>query len=229
MHRVTLLTHTPNPEEAVYTAARLCYSSKDMGSLMRDAEGISCKSLIERVRAMGHLSVFEHASFTFGLEGVSRAMTHQLVRHRIASYSQRSQRYVDEEGFRFVVPPKIAQLPEAQELFSDVVERCRDAYARLLGLGVAKEDARYLLPNACCSSIVVTMNARELLHFFTLRCCRRAQWEIREVAKDMLRLCKKVAPLLFENAGPSCLRGPCPEGEMGCGHSQDVREEFLNL
>ncbi len=224
-----MLTHTPEPEETVYTAARVCYSPNDLAHLAREAKGESCMTLISRVRAMGHLSVFEHASFTFGIEGVSRAMTHQLVRHRVASYSQRSQRYVDEEGFRFVVPPKVKEHEEAHRLFEKVVEQCREAYRELLTMGIEKEDARYLLPNACCSTIVVTMNARELNHFFTLRCCKRAQWEIREVAKEMLRLCKKVAPVLFENAGPSCLRGPCPEGEMSCGKSEAVREEFLNL
>ena len=229
MFRVTLLAHTPDPERVVHTAARVCYSSKGVVDLLRDSGGDSCAPLLRRVKDMGHLSVFEHVSFTFGIEGVSRAMTHQLVRHRIASYSQRSQRYVDEEGFSFVVPPEIADNQEAKELFERVVEDARVAYKRLQGMGVAREDARYLLPNACCSSIVVTMNARELLHFFTLRCCRRAQWEIRAVAKEMLRMCREIAPLLFEDAGPSCLRGPCLEGELSCGEAEAVRREFLAL
>ena len=229
MLRVTLLTHTQDPELTVFTAARVCYSSKELAALVREGRGTSPASLLKRVRTMGHLSVFEHASFTFGIEGVSRAMTHQLVRHRIASYSQRSQRYVDEEGFGFVTPPEVNGDSEAEALFEETVESCRKAYSRLVEMGIPKEDARYLLPNACFSSIVVTMNARELLHFFTLRCCRRAQWEIREVAKEMLRLCMGVAPLIFEDAGPSCLRGACPEGEMSCGEMDTVRREFLAL
>ena len=160
-----MLTHTPDPERVVYTAARVCYSSKDVLSLERGAEGGDYSSLLSRVRRMGHLSVFEHASFTFGIEGVSRAMTHQLVRHRIASYSQRSQRYVKEEGFRFVVPPEVESSHEAREVFGRVMELCREAYEELLGLGIEREDARYLLPNACFTSIVVTMNARSCFTF----------------------------------------------------------------
>ncbi len=224
-----MLTHTQDPELTVFTAARVCYSSKELSTLAREGRGTSPASLLKRVRTMGHLSVFEHASFTFGIEGVSRAMTHQLVRHRIASYSQRSQRYVDEEGFGFVVPPTVRENPDARRLFDEMMESCREAYSRLVEMGIAKEDSRYLLPNACCSSIVVTMNARELLHFFTLRCCRRAQWEIREVAKEMLRLCRSVAPIIFEDAGPSCLRGACPEGELSCGEIETVRKEFLAI
>ena len=224
-----MLTHTPDPEQVVYTAARTCYSAGSLADLARDAGGVSPASLLKKVMGMGHLSVFEHASFTFGVEDVSRAMTHQLVRHRIASYSQRSQRYVDEEGFSPVVPPEIKKDRAAEALFHEVVDRCREAYGDLLSMGVSKEDARYLLPNACSTSIVVTMNARELIHFFTLRCCRRAQWEIREVAKEMLRLCRGVAPLIFGDAGPPCLRGVCPEGEMSCGEISAVRGEFLSL
>jgi thymidylate synthase (FAD) len=168
----------------------------------------------------------EHASFTFGIEGISRVTTHQLVRHRIASYSQKSQRYVEETGFQCVMPPSIEDEPEAMDVFRETVDRCRYAYLKLREMGISKEDARYLLPSGGETKIVVTMNARELLHFFSLRCCYRAQWEIRAMAVEMLRLCRKTAPLIFHNAGPACLRGPCPEGASSCGRLQEVREEF---
>ncbi len=222
---VTLLACTPHPEGVVYTAARLCYSSKGIQELLRE-EGASPKRLIEQLKASGHHSVLEHASFTFGIEGISRVTTHQLVRHRLASYSQRSQRYVSEEDLQYITPPSVAENREAMDLFQQVMERCKEAYGRLLRLNIPKEDARYLLPSAAETKIIVTMNARELLHFFSLRCCRRAQWEIRAVAKEMLRICRHVAPTIFHNAGPPCLRGPCPEGPLGCGKAEEVREEF---
>jgi len=227
--RVRLLFHTPDPERVVYIAARVCYSSKSVSELERESDYKSPQSLIRRLKASGHHSVFEHVLFTFSLEGVSRVLTHQLVRHRIASYSQRSQRYVSEENFSCVVPPSVAENPEAVEIFNGIVEQAREAYRRLVELGVDREDARYLLPHGAETQIVVSMNARELMHFFTLRCCNRAQWEIRSVAKEMLRQVKRVAPVLFEDAGPSCLRGPCPEGEFSCGRMDEVREEFAAL
>lgn len=222
---VKLLAYTPHPEGVVYNAARLCYSSKGIRELMRE-EGASPKRLIEQIKASGHHSVLEHASFTFGIEGISRVTTHQLVRHRIASYSQKSQRYVAERDFQYVTPPSIKDSEEALELFHRVMEVCGDAYRKLLNMGIPKEDARYLLPSGCETKIIVTMNARELLHFFSLRCCRRAQWEIRNMAKEMLFLCRRVAPIIFYDAGPPCLRGPCPEGPFSCGKTQEVREEF---
>jgi len=222
---VKLLAYTPHPEGVVYNAARLCYSSKGIRELMRE-EGASPKRLIEQIKASGHHSVLEHVSFTFGIEGISRVTTHQLVRHRIASYSQKSQRYVSERDFQYVTPPSIEDKEEACKLFHRVMETCGDAYRKLLTMGVPKEDARYLLPSGCETKIIVTMNARELLHFFSLRCCRRAQWEIRSMAKKMLFLCRRVAPIIFYNAGPPCLRGPCPEGPFSCGQTQEVRGEF---
>ena len=225
--RVRLLSHTPDPERVVYVAARLCYSKYPVEALEVESVHKSPAELIRRLKASGHHSVFEHASFTFAVEGVSRACTHQLVRHRIASYSQRSQRYVDESNFSCVVPPSLDG--EARGLFEGFVEEARRLYRRLLEMGVSREDARYILPQAVESSIIVTMNARELLHFFTLRCCNRAQWEIRGMAKEMLRQAKRVAPVLFEDAGPACLRGPCPEGEFSCGRAEEVREEFAAL
>ncbi len=227
--RVRLAFHTPDPEKVVYVAARMCYSKKSVDEIEQEANHKSPKELIRRLKASGHHSVFEHAVFTFALEGVSRVTTHQLVRHRIASYSQRSQRYVDEAAFSYVVPPSVEVNPAAKALFEDFMEKARGLYSQLVELGIPKEDARYILPQSVCSQLIVTMNARELLHFFTLRCCNRAQWEIRTMAKQMLKEVKRVAPLLFEDAGPACLRGPCPEGEFSCGKVEEVREEFSLL
>ena len=164
---------------------------------------------------MGHLSVIEHANFTFSVEGVSRALTHQLVRHRIASYSQQSQRYVSMNRASYIIPPSIALDPDAKKEYEALMNQIWKAYAEL-AQKVPKEDARYVLPNACNTNITVTMNARELTHFFSLRCCRRAQWEIRKMAWLMLLEVRQVSPILFENAGPGCVRGPCPEGEYSC-------------
>jgi len=164
---------------------------------------------------------------------VSRAMTHQLVRHRIASYTQQSQRYVTYNTLeKYVTPASIADKAEAKELFEETLERISKTYNNLLKLGIPKEDARFILPNACKTNIIVTMNARELRHFFNLRCCVRAQWEIREAATEMLRQVKKVAPVLFENAGPSCIElGYCPEGKMKppeC-NVQEIKKRFQSL
>lgn len=224
--KVRLISHTPDVEKVIYVAARLCYSKHDVDFIEREASHKSPQDLIERLKKSGHLSVFEHASFTFSLEGVSRVMTHQLVRHRIASYSQRSQRYVDESNFSCVIPPSIAENQEALKLYEEAVDKARSLYRKLCELGVDKEDARYIIPQAIESKIIVTMNARELLHFFTLRCCNRAQWEIREAAKRMLSLVKRVAPVVFRNAGPACVRGACSEGEFSCGKAEEVRKEF---
>ena len=227
--RVRLLFHTPDPEKVVYLAARLCYSKLPVSELEKEANHKSPVELIRRLKASGHHSVFEHATFTFSIEGISRVTTHQLVRHRIASYSQRSQRYVDESAFEYVIPPSVKVKPEAKRLFEEFVEHSREVYKRLVEMGVDREDARFLLPQAVETKIIVTMNARELMHFFTLRCCNRAQWEIREVAKRMLSEVKRVAPVLFEDAGPACLRGPCSEGEYSCGKAEEVRREFAVL
>ncbi len=224
--KVRLLFHTPDPEKVIYVAARLCYSKHDVEFIEKEANYRSPQDLIERLKRSGHLSVFEHATFTFSIEGVSRVMTHQLVRHRIASYSQRSQRYVDEKNFPYVIPPSIAKDSDALKLYEELMDRARYVYERLCELGIDKEDARYVIPQGIETKIIVTMNARELFHFFTLRCCNRAQWEIREVAKSMLSLVKKVAPVVFKDAGPSCVRGVCSEGEFSCGKSDEVRKEF---
>jgi thymidylate synthase (FAD) len=228
MH-VQILTHTPDPEQVVAAAARLCYSASSIDRLLEKSRA-DCESLLAKVLSLGHFSVLEHASFTFGVEGISRACSHQLVRHRLASYSQQSQRYVSHrQRFAAVTPPSIAERPVLAQRYEVLLEEIHQVYRELLDAGVPAEDARFVLPNAAETKIVVTMNGRELHHFFALRCCRRAQWEIRAVARQMLHLVRQAAPLLFAAAGPGCLRGACPEGEMSCGAMIEVREEFRNL
>jgi thymidylate synthase (FAD) len=215
---VKLLYHTPDPEKAIATAARLCYASVGAADLMEGMSDESVRKILRTIIGSGHLSTLEHASFTFAIDGVSRAMTHQLVRHRLASYNQQSQRYVTySEDPCFILPPSIECSDEATEIFRAATEASFRFYGELIKAGVPAEDARYLLPNAMETKIVVTMNVRELLHFFSLRCCKRAQWEIRWVAEKMLELAEPHAPYIFQDAGAGCRRGPCPEGEMSCG------------
>ena len=215
--RVDLINHTQNPERTVAAAARLCYSDAYAKDLMEGLSEDRVRSLVRKLVGMGHLSPFEHASFTFALEGVSRAMTHQLVRHRIASYSQKSQRYVSEETFDYVIPPNILNDDKASKIYRETVDQIRTAYKELSEI-VPREDARYLLPNACESKMVCTFNTRSLMNIFRQRCCNRAQWEIRELADRMLIEVRRAAPLLFENAGPPCeVDGICPEGDFSCG------------
>lgn len=190
--KVTLLRITENPEGLIASSARVCYASEPK------AEGADEK-LLKNLRSWGHLSTFEHASATFLAEGVSRACTHQLVRHRIASYSQQSQRYVNEEGFEYVTPPSIDKNPKLKARFDGAVENARKSYKELIDAGVPKEDARFLLPNAAASKIVFTMNFRELRHFIQLRTAKGAQWEIRELAREMLRILKEKAPNAFDD------------------------------
>jgi thymidylate synthase (FAD) len=178
----------------------------------------AARRVLRTILASGHLSALEHASYTFAIDGVSRALTHQLVRHRLASYNQQSQRYVTyAEDPEFITPPDVKVDPEARAVYDEATSAAFAAYRRLLDLGMAAEDARYVLPNAMETKIVVTMNIRELLHFFELRCCKRAQWEIRELALEMLALVMPTAPYIFIDAGASCLRGACREGAMTCG------------
>ena len=218
MIKVKLLEHTPHPERVVAMAARLCYSAAGAEELAEKMTDEQVEKLVDKIIQMGHASTMEHVSFTFGIEGVSRVLTHQLVRHRLASYSQQSQRHVAEHDFEYILPPSIAERPEASERFKALMENIQQAYNDLVEAGVPKEDARYVLANATETKIVVTMNARSLMHFFNLRCCNRAQWEIRELAYKMLAEAKAVAPLLFKNAGASCVAtGHCPEGAMTCG------------
>ena len=216
--QVELLYHTPDPERAIATAARLCYAPVGASELMETMPEERVKSVLTTIMASGHFSTLEHASYTFAIDGVSRALTHQLVRHRLASYNQQSQRYVKfKNGISVVKPETVAANPEAEAVFDEAIAACEAAYQKLLGAGIPAEDARYLLPNACESKIVVTMNVRELLHFFSLRCCNRAQWEIREMAHRMLELARPTAPFIFADAGAGCVRGACPEGKMCCG------------
>ncbi len=236
--RVTLTEHTPHPERVVASAAAVCYATDVDRARQPDAARTA--GLLTSLWSMGHLSPFEHASFTFHVEGVSRALTHQLVRHRLASYSQRSQRYVGHDSFDYVVPPQLAGArvrwegrdTDAVAFFEETMALIARRYAALNdALGrtgeASNEDARYLLPNACETTIVVTMNARELLHFFEERLCLRAQWEIRELAALMLDLVKEAAGGLFTAAGPKCLRlGRCPEGKLGCGRLAEVRRRY---
>ncbi len=228
--KVRLLKFTPEPEKTISLAARLCYSPTDIEGLEELVESGAYQKLLRKILKLGHLSVLEHASFTFGIEGISRATTHQLVRHRLASYSQQSQRYVSfKDHIEFILPPSIGSSPEHKKRFVEAIEDIFELYKELIDDGIPKEDARYILPNATETKIIVTMNARELLHFFSLRGCERAQWEIRAMAKRMLSLVKKVAPLIFEKAGPGCVRGKCPEGEMTCGRPEEIRQEFKRL
>ena len=216
--QVELLYHTPDPERAIATAARLCYAPVGASELMETMPPERVQSVLATIMKGGHFSTLEHASFTFAVDGVSRALTHQLVRHRLASYNQQSQRYVKfKNGVPVVKPTSVAENDEASAAFDAAIEQATAAYAKLVELGIPAEDARYLLPNAAETMIVVTMNARELYHFFEVRCCNRAQWEIRELAWKMLELVRPVAPYVFMDAGPSCVRGHCTEGKMTCG------------
>lgn len=254
---VKLLAYTPEPEKAVACAAKLCYASSDIDTLYEGLTEEKVNSFLDHLNNIGHQSPIEHAEFTFGIEGVSRSLLAQITRHRLASFSVQSQRYVREsgtpnkEGFEFVVPPEIAKLPAAKEEFLRAMEEDARHYEALADLlkeqhkkeflaagddeaaatrkaeKKAIEDARFVLPNACATKMICTMNARSLMNFFSLRCCNRAQWEIRELATQMLKLVKEVAPHLFQSAGPGCVRGACPEGSMSCGRAQEMREKFL--
>jgi thymidylate synthase (FAD) len=226
---VQLLTHTPEPEKVVAAAARLCYSSSSIDRLLEQGPE-ERSAFLAKILSLGHLSVLEHVAFTFGVEGISRACSHQLVRHRIASFSQQSQRYVPHKSrFAAVLPATIAARPELTERFQGLLDEAHQVYRELLDAGIPAEDARFVLPNAAETKLVMTMNARELLHFFNLRCCRRAQWEIRALAMEMLLLARRAAPALFVAAGPLCLGGACPEGAMTCGAQAEVRREFAAL
>ena len=233
--KVTLIAHTPDPEKTCALAARTCYSALDEAGLSALVAEKDQTAFLKRIVASGHLSVLEHASFTFFAEGVSRSLLAQVTRHRIASFSVQSQRYVSlADGFNYVIPPRIKALgKEAVKEYERQMDQMLHWYAawqQKLGSGEgSNEDARFVLPNACETHITMTMNARELLHFFSLRCCSRAQWEIREMAVQMLKLCKQAAPAIFENAGPGCVSGPCPEGAKSCGKAMEMREKFRNL
>lgn len=251
--KVTLIAHTPNPEQVVAAAAKLCYANASVDDLLAGLTPQKSREFVRMLAGMGHESPTEHASFTFAIEGVSRSLLAQITRHRIASYSVQSQRYVRMDGFGCVTPPEIAQNPEAEAAFCEAMEQQNGHYRRIAGIlkeghirrlvaegmdeaaaakkaeKLAIEDARFVLPNACDTKMIVTMNARSLQNFFRHRCCARAQWEIRALAKEMLRLVLEVAPALFETAGPPCVRGACPEGRMSCGRAAAVRDEYAAL
>ena len=265
--KVTLIAHTPNPEQTVAASAKLCYSPSKVENILDGLNEETSRSFVEMLASIGHESPMEHVSFTFGIDGISRACSHQLVRHRIASYSQQSQRYVDGNCFDFVTPPSIADCPQALEVYEKMIAEQGKAYSAIRDSLIlqsirntpdgqtlngttqeifeqykllhkqqfsaftkkANEDARFILPNACTTSIIVTMNVRSLHNFFAHRLCNRAQWEIRELAVEMLKICKEIAPSLFKGAGPKCLTGNCPEGKMSCGKAKEVREFFARL
>ncbi|WP_291571363.1 FAD-dependent thymidylate synthase [Clostridium sp. UBA4548] len=263
--KVKLVQFTPEPEKTIASAAKLCYSAVGVEDIAEGLTEEKTSSFINMLASYGHYSPMEHVSFTFAIEGVSRSLTHQLVRHRIASYSQQSQRYVKLKAFEYIMPPAIEQNEEAKKIFVEAMKKDQEDYDKLATLLTevafqeyieqhrkhsdskvdldektlkslrskaekkAIEDARYVFPNACETKIMATMNARELMNFFSHRCCNRAQWEIRELADEMLRLVKSVAPNLFKYCGPNCIREKCPEGTMTCGQILQVREKYSNL
>ncbi len=222
--KVTLLSHTKDPERTIVAAIRQCYSPLSGKMLWDKVDEGQKKRLIKQVISSGHHSTIEHASFTFAIEGVSRALSHQLVRHRIASYSQKSQRYVKEKEFDYIVPKTIEKNKKNLEIYLKGIKNVSDIYNSLLNNGVPAEDARMILPNACETKIVVTMNCRSLFNFFSERLCQRAQWEIRAMASLMLKECKKVAPNVFCFAGPTCVTEKiCWQGDLNCGKPQKIK------
>ena len=251
--KVVLLAHTENPDKLIAAAAKLCYAKSDIGSLMENLTSDKIDSFLNTLSGLGHESPIEHASFTFGIEGVSRALLAQITRHRIASFSVQSQRYVRKNNFEYITPPAIEADEEAKAVYLEAMKNDAQTYeklceiltrnekARLIAKGVdekaaqkaaekiANEDARFVLPNACDTRIIMTMNVRSLYNFFNLRCCSRAQWEIRALAEEMLRKVKQVAPTLFKKSGPPCVSGPCPEGKMSCGRAKEMREKYQNM
>jgi thymidylate synthase (FAD) len=238
--KVTLLKHTPEPENLVAAAARLCYSADDIDTIVDKMQSNETENFVEKLLNMGHMSPIEHICFTFGIEGVSRSLLAQLTRHRIASFSVKSQRYVsemyDDTTFSYIIPPKIKELGDEQvRVFKEQMVQMQKWYnywVEVLGTKKNKkalEDARFVLPNAAETKIILTMNARELYHFFNLRCCNRAQWEIRDLAWEMLKIAKKISPTIFKEAGPQCIKGSCSEGKMSCGKQKEVRERYEKL
>lgn len=251
--KVSLIAYTPNPEKTVAAAAKMCYAAADVDTVMEGLTEEKTASFVDMLAEIGHESPIEHASFTFAIEGVSRALLAQITRHRIASYSVQSQRYVAEKNFEYVLPPEIEAEPKAKEVFLENMKKSHEDYLKIAEILSEKyvkeyladgleekqakqkaqkraiEDARFVLPNACDTKMVATFNARSLQNFFKHRCCNRAQWEIRELATEMLKLVKEVAPNLFKKSGPPCVYGKCPEGKMSCGKMVEVKEKFINM
>ena len=216
--KVKLLAYTPDADKLVAAAAKLCYSAADVDTLLGSLTAEKVGSFIDLLADLGHESPIEHAPYTFAVEGVSRALLAQLTRHRIASYSVQSQRYVNKAEFDYIIPPSIEDDAELREKYIDCMEMLDTYYTYFRSANIPAEDARFVLPNACDTRIIFTMNARSLHNFFRLRCCNRAQWEIRAMADEMLRLCREVSPVLFRRTGASCeATGKCSEGAMCCG------------
>jgi len=226
--KVKLLAQTPEALKAIYSVIRQCYSSYAAGDIFDEAnEDDKIQSFIEKILASGHESLLEHVSFTFAIEGISRVCSHQLVRHRVASFSQQSQRYVRELDFDYIVPESIKRDAEIKNIFEDLLSDIQKSYNKILELlknrGIsgerANQDVRFILPGACETKIVMTMNLRELIHFFNLKLCTRAQWEIRALAQEMLKICKNCFPDLFKRVDAKCVSlGYCPEDEkLSCG------------
>ena len=216
--KVKLLAYTPDADKLVAAAAKLCYARSDVDTLLDNLTADKVEEFLNRLADLGHESPIEHASYTFAVEGVSRALLAQLTRHRIASYSVQSQRYVDKAEFDYIIPPSIEDDAELREKYVECMETLDTYYSYFRSANIPAEDARFVLPNACDTRIIFTMNARSLFNFFKLRCCHRAQWEIRAMADEMLRLCRGVSPALFKRAGASCeVTGKCSEGSMCCG------------
>lgn len=253
MIHVKLIAHTPNPDSIVASAAKLCYSKSGVEEINKNLTEEKTQAFLKKLTDMGHFSPVEHTSFTFAVEGISRTCSHQIVRHRLASYSQQSQRYVNLEQFEYIVPPQIEQNEQAKKIYIEHMENSQKAYneitkklyeknlQELLNNGIDEkiaknqaekksiEDARYVFPNATETKMVITMNARSLHNFFDLRTCERAQWEIRELAYKMLEEVKKVSPLLFKNAGPACVKGVCKEGALSCKRPDIPKERIRKI
>lgn len=233
--KANLIRYTAEPEQTIALSAKLCYSDKSIDTLIEEIGDKDNAKFIKMLLSLGHLSPFEHASFTFSVEGVSRAFLAQITRHRIASFSVRSQRYVSEGEFNYIIPPAITNLGQAAaEKYTLQMQTMLEWYKqwqRELGATGEKsnEDARFVLPNACETKMIVTMNARELMHFFNLRCCNRAQWEIQNVAWQMLEQVLTVAPNVFALSGPSCVGGVCSEGKMSCGKALEMKQRQQSL
>ena len=253
MLKVSLIAYTPEPEKVVAAAAKLCYSNARIDDLLAGLTPEKSREFVERLAKLGHESPTGLVGFTFAIEGVSRSLLAQIARHRIASYSVQSQRYVRLDQFEYVTPPEIEADPAALEEFQTAMAQENENYKHIAALlkdghirrltaqgmseaeaakkaeKMAIEDARFVLPNACDTKMVVTMNARSLQNFFRHRCCNRAQWEIRALADEMLRLVYPIAPSLFQMSGPGCVKGACPEGAMSCGETLAMREKYAAL
>lgn len=233
---VKLISYTPSPEKLTAMAAKLCYSPSSIDDIDSGLTEDKASAFIEKIIDIGHLSTIEHASFSFGIEGVSRTLLAQITRHRLASFSVQSQRYVSySDGFSYIVPPSIHALGhDAVEKYNQQMQLMQTWYDEWrIALGEkgekSNQDARFVLPGACETKMILTMNARELLHFFSLRCCNRAQWEIRDLAWKMFALVSDIAPALFQSAGPACVRGKCSEGKKTCGKAAEVKQKQQTL